>query len=125
MFFALAIFVLAYIAIASEKFPRHWVALLGASLLIIFGVLSPMEAFSYINWETLGLLAGMFTLVSILQEDRFFTWLAMKSLKKVDYHPVALFIVLIVFAAVMAMFMDSITVMLFLLRRLVTDCFSY
>ena len=114
MFFTLTIFILAYIAIASEKFPLHYVALLGAGLLIVFGILSPMEALSYINWETLGLLAGMFTLVSILQEAGFFTWLAMKSLKKVNYHPVALFVILIIFAAVMAMFMDSITVMLFL-----------
>jgi Na+/H+ antiporter NhaD/arsenite permease-like protein len=114
MIFTLSIFVLAYIVIASEKFPRHWVALLGGALLIIFGVLSPMEAFSYINWETLGLLAGMFMLVSILQEAGFFTWLAMKALKKVNYHPEALFVILIIFAAAMAMFMDSITVMLFL-----------
>jgi Na+/H+ antiporter NhaD/arsenite permease-like protein len=114
MFFALLIFVLAYIAIASEKFPRHWIALLGGALLIIFGVLSPSEAFSYISWETLGLLAGMFFLVSILQEAGFFSWLSMKSLKKFNYHPVSLSVILIIFAAVMAMFMDSITVMLFL-----------
>ncbi len=114
MLFTLTVFVLAYIVIASEKFPRHWAALIGGALLILSGVLSPMEAFSYINWETLGLLAGMFMLVSILQEAGFFTWLAMKALKKVNYHPVSLFIILIVFAAVMAMFMDSITVMLFL-----------
>ena len=114
MFFTLFIFVLAYIMIASEKFPRHWVALIGGGLLIVFGILSPYEAFSYINWETLGLLAGMFFLVSILQEAGFFSWLAMKALKKFNYHPVSLSIILIVFAAVMAMFMDSITVMLFL-----------
>jgi len=114
MFFALFIFVLAYIMIASEKFPRHWVALIGGGLLIVFGILSPYEAFEYINWETLGLLAGMFFLVSILQEAGFFSWLAMKSLKKFNYHPVSLSIILIIFAAVMAMFMDSITVMLFL-----------
>ena len=40
MFFTLFIFVLAYIMIASEKFPRHWVALLGGGLLIAFGVMS-------------------------------------------------------------------------------------
>lgn len=108
------IFVLAYILIATEKFPRHWVALIGGGLLIVFGILSPMEAFGYINWETLGLLAGMFTLVSILEEAGFFKWLAMRALKKFDYHPVSLFVILIVFAAVMSMFMDSITVMLFL-----------
>jgi Na+/H+ antiporter NhaD/arsenite permease-like protein len=114
MFFALLIFVLAYIAIASEKFPRHWIALLGGGLLMVFGVLSPLEAISYINWETLGLLAGMFLLVSILNEAGFFTWLAMTAVRKVNYHPASLFIILIVFAALMAMFVDSITVMLFL-----------
>lgn len=114
MFFTLFIFVLAYIVIASEKFPRHWVALIGGGLLIVFGILSPYEAFWYINWETLGLLAGMFFLVSILQEAGFFSWLAMTSLKKFNYHPVSLSVILIIFAAVMAMFMDSITVMLFL-----------
>lgn len=114
MIFALIIFVLAYIAIASEKFPRHWVALLGGALLILFGVLTPTEALSYISWETLGLVSGMFVLVSILVQAGFFTWLAMNSLRKVNYHPASLFVILIILATVMAMFMDSITVMLFL-----------
>ncbi len=114
MFFAITIFVLAYIAIASEKFPRHWVALLGGSLLILFGVLTPSEALAYISWETLGLVAGMFTLVAILVQAGFFTWLAMTSLRKVNYHPASLFVILISLAALLAMFMDSITVMLFL-----------
>ena len=114
MIFALIIFVLAYMAIASEKFPRHWVALLGGSLLILFGVLTPSEALNYISWETLGLVAGMFTLVAILVQAGFFTWLAMTSLRKVNYHPVPLFIILILLAAFLAAFMDSITVMLFL-----------
>lgn len=111
---ALIIFALAYIVIMTEKFPRHWVALLGGGLLIVFGVLSPLEALAYINWETLGLLAGMFILVSILQEAGFFAWLAMKAVRKVNYHPVYLFLALLLLAAFLAMFMDSITVMLFL-----------
>jgi len=114
MLAALLIFFIAYVAIISEKFPRHWVALLGGALLIVFGVLSPNDALSYISWETLGLLAGMFLLVSILQEAGFFTWLAMNAIRKVNYHPAALFVVLILLASVLAMFMDSITVMLFL-----------
>lgn len=114
MLLTVIIFVLAYIIIATEKFPRHWVALIGGALLIVFGILSPIEALSYINWETLGLLAGMFILVSILEEAGFFSWLAMRALKKFNYHPVSLFVILIVFAAIMAMFVDSITVMLFL-----------
>jgi Na+/H+ antiporter NhaD/arsenite permease-like protein len=114
MIFTVIIFLLAYIAIASEKFPRHWVALLGGSLLILFGILSPTEALAYISWETLGLVAGMFVLVSILVQAGFFTWLAMTILRKVNYHPASLFVILILLAAVLAAFMDSITVMLFL-----------
>ena len=122
MLLAILIFLVAYIAIASEKFPRHWISLLGGALLILFGILTPTEALAYISWETLGLVAGMFLLVSILTQAGFFTWLAMTSLRKVNYHPASLFVILIVLATVMAMFMDSITVMLFLSALTVQLC---
>lgn len=114
MLIALIVFALAYLAIASEKFPRHWAALVGGGALVVFGVLSPGEALGYINWETLGLLFGMFVLVSILHEAGFFTWLAITAVRRVNYHPTYLFIALLLLAAGLAMFMDSITVMLFL-----------
>ncbi|HKZ69892.1 MAG TPA: SLC13 family permease [Anaerolineales bacterium] len=114
MLIAIAIFVIAYGFIASEKFPRHWVALLGGLALLVFGVLSPIEALGYINWETLGLLAGMFALVAILHEAGFFKWLALTAVRKVNYHPSYLFIALVVLSAFLAMWMDSITVMLFM-----------
>ncbi len=114
MIIAIAVFVIAYGFIASEKFPRHWVALVGGMALLLFGVLSPMEAFTYINWETLGLLAGMFALVAILHEAGFFKWLAMTAVRKVNYHPSYLFVALVLLSAMLAMFMDSITVMLFM-----------
>jgi len=122
MWIAILIFLIAYIAIASEKFPRQWVSLSGGALLVLFGVLSPQDALDFINWETLGLLVGMFLLVSILQEAGFFTWLAMKAIRKVNYNPSALFVVLILLAAFLAMFMDSITVMLFLSALTVQLC---
>jgi Na+/H+ antiporter NhaD/arsenite permease-like protein len=114
MLAALIIFALAYVFIVSEKFPRHWVALIGGGLLVICGVLSPIEALTYINWETLGLLSGMFILVSILHEAGFFSWLAMTAVRKVNYHPTYLFAILLLLSAFLAMFMDSITVMLFM-----------
>jgi Na+/H+ antiporter NhaD/arsenite permease-like protein len=122
MLTAVLIFLVAYLAIISEKFPRHWVALLGGALLVVFGVFSPQDALSYISWETLGLLAGMFLLVSILQEGGFFSWLAMAAVRKVNYRPAALFVVLILLAAFLSMFMDSITVMLFLSALTVQLC---
>jgi Na+/H+ antiporter NhaD/arsenite permease-like protein len=114
MVIALVVFIIAYIFIASEKLPRHLVALIGGVVLIVSGVLSPIEAFNYINWETIGLLAGMFALVAILEEAGFFKWLAMTAIRKVNYHPSWLFVILLLMAAFLAMWMDSITVMLFL-----------
>jgi Na+/H+ antiporter NhaD/arsenite permease-like protein len=119
---SIVIFSFAYLAIASEKFPRHWVALTGGGFLILFGVLNPQEAFGYINWETIGLLAGMFLLVAILQEAGFFTWLAVTAVRTVNYHPAYLFIILMILAAVLSMMMDSITVMLFLSALTVQLC---
>ena len=122
MWIALTIFVLVYAAIASEKFPRHWVALLGGALLVVFRVLTLEDVVKTINWETLGLLAGMFVLVSILNESGFFKWLAMTAVRKVKYRPAPLFAVLILMAAFLSMFMDSITVMLFLAALTVQLC---
>ena len=87
MLIAVAIFLIAYVIIASEKYPRHWVALIGGALLIIFGILNPLEAFHYINWETLGLLLGMFILVAVLIESGFFGWLALETVRRTNYHP--------------------------------------
>lgn len=122
MWIALGVFAISYIAIASEKFPRHWVALIGGATLVLTGVLTFQEAFSYINWETLGLLAGMFILVAILTEAGFFSWMAITALKKVHFHPSYLFVILFVLATVMAMFMDSITVILFLASLTIQLC---
>ncbi len=111
---AVVIFLITYAIIVSEKFPRHWIALTGGAALLLFGVLTPQDAIAYVNWETLGLLSGMFILVSILHEAGFFSWLAIAAMRRVNYRPAALFVVLVLLAAFLAMFIDSITVMLFL-----------
>ncbi len=122
MLIAIAVFVVAYGLIATEKFPRHWVALAGGAALLILGILSPLEAFTYINWETIGLLAGMFVLVAILHESGFFQWLAMTAVRKVNYHPTYLFVILVVLSAFLAMWMDSITVMMFMAALTIQLC---
>ena len=122
MWIVVIIFVVVYVAVASEKFPRHWVALVGGCLLMVFGIMTPSDVVNAINWETLGLLAGMFILVSILTESGFFHWLAMATVRKVKYRPAPLFVVLILMATFLSMFMDSITVLLFLSALTVQLC---
>jgi Na+/H+ antiporter NhaD/arsenite permease-like protein len=114
MLVAVSIFLIAYVVIASERFPRHWVAVVGGALLILVGILNPLEAFHYIDWETIGLLLGMFILVAVLTESGFFGWLALTTVRRTNYHPARVFVLLPLLAAALSTVMDSITVMLFL-----------
>ncbi len=111
---ALVVFAGTYILIASERFPRQAVALLGAMVLVLFKIFPIQEAFNFVDWETMGLLFGMFILVAVLAEAGFFTWLASEVAHRLNYRPGSIFLVFPLLAAVMAAFMDSITVMLFL-----------
>ena len=62
MVVAAVVFGLAYLVIVTEKLDRTAVALIGAGLLILFGVLSQEEAVQAVDFNTLGLLVGILTL---------------------------------------------------------------
>ena len=56
---ALLIFALAFVLIIFEPFEKSIIAMLGALLMILFGVLDPHHALIAIEWETIFLLLGM------------------------------------------------------------------
>lgn len=114
MILAITVFLVTYIVIATEKFPRPVVALLGGVILVALNVFDLKEAFGFVDWETMGLLFGMFLLVEMLKEAGFFNWMANTVARKLRYEPIAIFVAFPVLAGVMSAFMDSITVMLFL-----------
>ena len=88
-------FILAvtYAIIMSEKVNRAIVALLGAGVMILVGVLDQDEALKGIDWNTIGLLTGMMILVSISRRSGMFQYLAIWSAQKAQgasrRHPVA------------------------------------
>ncbi len=110
---AVVIFALTYIAIITEKVNRTVVAFAGAIALIMFKIFTLEEAIGFINWETIGLLFGMFIIVTALSQAGFFTYLALVIAKLLKYSPTKIFIFFPVVTAFLAAFMDSITVMLF------------
>lgn len=110
---AIVVFAATYVAIGMEKIHRTTVAISGALLLMIFGVLDMKEAIGFISWETIGLLLGMFCIVSALSESGFFTYLALVLARRLNYDPVRILVVFPIVTGVLACFMDSITVMLF------------
>ena len=67
-----------------------------------------------IDWATIIFLAGMMVMVEGMAKSGFFRWICMLLSKWVKYKVVPLFISFMVMSAILAMFIDSITVILFL-----------
>ena len=72
------------------------------------------EASSGINWQTIIFIAGMMSMVEGMARVGFFRWLCMRLAKLVKYQVIPIFMTFMVLSFVLAMFIDSITVILFL-----------
>lgn len=139
---AVIIFVAMFLLIVSEKIERHLVSLVCGLLMmvLVFGLCMHSPAaiwetlslqkfltvnFWYeageaagasagINWETILFIAGMMLMVEGMGKAGFFRWLCLWLAKAVKYKTVPLFIAFMVMSSFLAMFIDSITVILFL-----------
>lgn len=109
---AVVIFIAAYALIVSEKIHRTVVALAGAVLMILFGILGQDTAIHHIDFNTLGLLIGMMIIVNITSETGLFNYLAIWSAKKVKGDPVRILVVLSLLTAVCSAFLDNVTTVL-------------
>lgn len=140
--FAVVIFLAMFGLIVWDKIERHIVTLVCAALtlIVVMGLcMQSMEAIvstvnlhsmftidfwyqageahestSGINWSTIIFIAGMMVMVEGMARVGFFRWLCMRLAKLVNYSIVPLFITFMLISAVLAMFIDSITVILFL-----------
>ena len=75
---------------------------------------SSSESTSGVNWATIIFLAGMMIMVEGMAKAGFFRWLCMTIAKLVKYKVIPIFLTFMVMSFVLAMFIDSITVILFL-----------
>ncbi len=140
-YIAIAIFVVMFALVITERIEKHITTLLcGAAVMIfVFGfgmgwhfetmwnVLS-LESIIHpgfwygesgghsggIDWATIIFLAGMMVMVEGMAKVGFFRWLCMTLAKIVKYKVTPIFVVFMIMSAVLAMFIDSITVILFL-----------
>lgn len=109
---AVAIFVGAYALIVSEKIHRTIVALAGAILMILLGILSQEQAISHIDFNTLGLLIGMMIMVAITSETGLFNYLSIWAAKKTRGEPIYLLVVMALLTAFCSAFLDNVTTVL-------------
>ena len=116
-----AILLIAYIFIASEKIQKSVVALIGAALTMLLGLI-PLEGhmdlenmkyikgvFEHVDFEVIFLLIGMMIIVHIASRSGVFKWMALNLLKATKGHPKTVLFALAAFTAVASAFLDNVT----------------
>jgi Na+/H+ antiporter NhaD/arsenite permease-like protein len=122
-YLAIVIFLLTYGGIMAEKVPRTICSLIGGGAMIYFGFLTETEAFKqFIDWNTLGLLAGMMILISVVKKSGFFRVVALWTMKKSKGSPRMLLVLLSVVTAVSASFLDAVTAALLIAPLTISLC---
>lgn len=107
---ACAILLAAYILIVFERINRALVALLGAGLVIVLGVLSQHDALAAIDFNTLGLLAGMMIVVSIATKSGLFSYLAIRAAQAVRASPAGILAAFAIVTAILSAFVNNVTI---------------
>jgi len=120
---AIAIFVVTYWFIVTEIMYKTTVALLGAALMALFKILTQEEAFSYIDFNTIGLLIGMMIIVAIIKRTGLFQYLAIKAAKLAKGDPLKILLSFATVTAISSALLDNVTTVLLMVpvTLLITD----
>lgn len=107
------IFLVALALILSDRLDRTIVALAGASLMVgagmLFGFYDEHLAIESIDFETIGLLFGMMTLVALLRPTGAFEYLAIRAARLSGGRPVRLLVLLGLVTSLLSMVLDNVT----------------
>lgn len=109
---SIVVFLLVYTLIMTEKIHRTIVAMLGAAIIIVIGVVSQEKAFASIDFNTIGLLIGMMIIVGITRQSGVFEYLAIKSAKIVGGKPLAIMAIFALVTALASALLDNVTTVL-------------
>jgi len=122
MWVSTCILAVTYAVIMSEKVNRAIVALVGAGVMILVGVLDQEEAIKGVDWNTIGLLTGMMILVSVSRRSGMFQYLAVWSAKAAKAHPAGILLLLQITTAVLSAFLDNVTTVLLIVPVTLAIC---
>ncbi|MDQ1294578.1 MAG: hypothetical protein QG608_2463 [Actinomycetota bacterium] len=113
---AVAVFVAAYVLIASERIHRVAAALGGAAAMILIGATDSDAAFfsqeSGVDWNVIFLLLGMMIIVGVLRQTGLFEFLAIWAAKRGKGHPFRVMALLVLITAVASAALDNVTTVL-------------
>jgi Na+/H+ antiporter NhaD/arsenite permease-like protein len=112
----IAIFVVAYVLIATEWVHRVIVALVGAGLMLLFRIVSAQEAFQSerfgIDWNVIFLLFGMMVIIGVLRHTGVFEFVAIRAAKRAQGRPFRILVTLVLITAVASALLDNVTTVL-------------
>ena len=106
---AIAIFLLSYALIISEKVHRTIIAMIGGLIMIACGILNQETALHHIDFNTLGLLIGMMIIVNTTAETGLFKFIGLWTAKKAQGRPLRIMWMLAVITAIASAFLDNVT----------------
>jgi Na+/H+ antiporter NhaD/arsenite permease-like protein len=106
---SVVIFVAALTAIALDWTHRTKIALGGAALMVLLGIIDQEHAVESIDWPTLGLLAGMMVIVALSEPTGIFTYIALRATQLSRGNPFALVLLLALVTGVLSAFLDNLT----------------
>ena len=113
-----SILIIAYIFIAWEKISKVTIAMIGAGITLLLGLLAqnkghdaidPHYFINFVDFNVIFLLISMMIIVAIASKSGIFTWVANALLKKTKGHPVMILVALALFTAVASAFLDNVT----------------
>lgn len=117
--------IVAYIFIATEKIPKVTIALLGAGLTVILGLVSqskmlgdninPHYFVNFVDFNVIFLLVSMMIIVNISTKSGVFNYVANEMLKLTKGHPLKILVVLSIFTAAVSAFLDNVTTVILIM----------
>lgn len=109
---ALGLFIFTYSLIVTERMHRLKAALVGLSGILLLRLVEQHDAFSFIDFNTIGLLIGMMILVGIVKQTGLIQYTALIAIRQSRGNPWRLLVSLSFLTAVVSAFLDNVTTVL-------------
>ncbi|OGH96640.1 MAG: hypothetical protein A2104_05355 [Candidatus Melainabacteria bacterium GWF2_32_7] len=106
---------IAYVLIATEKIPKVTVAMVGAAITLILGIVPVENAFEHIDFSVIFLLISMMIIVHIAGRSGMFNWMAIELLRKTGGNPKLVLAALALFTAIASAFLDNVTTVILIM----------
>jgi Na+/H+ antiporter NhaD/arsenite permease-like protein len=113
---AVAVFVVSYVLIATERISKVKAALGGAAVVVALGIVNSDDVFyshdTGIDWDVIFLLLGMMVIVGVLRQTGIFEYTAIWAAKRAGGSALRVLMLLVLITALASALLDNVTTVL-------------